>query len=143
MTTTATGVRCGAHPDLAAVATCARCGTFLCGECTEVLGESPYCAPCIEVLRRSAKPSRVVQVALVLNVLGLACLPCSLALPLPTLVAGLAGVVLGSRELRRIRGGQGPERGRTQAQVVRALGSVNLVLSVAWLVMLTTSQYLR
>ena len=132
----ATGARCALHPDVSAVATCARCGSFLCGDCTEVVGESPYCAPCVAVLRREARPSWVVQVALGLNVLGLVCLPCSLALPLPTLVAGLAGVVLSTRELRRIRRGEGPVRGLMQARVVRALGWGNLVLSAAWLVAL-------
>lgn len=128
-----TGPRCGQHPDTAAVATCARCGSFLCGECTEVVGESPYCAPCVDVLKRDVKPSRVVQGALALNVLGLACLPCSLALPLPTLVAGVCGVVLGARELKR----QGPGgQGRTQATVALVLGGLNLLLSVGWLVAL-------
>lgn len=136
MTSLATGARCASHPDVAAVATCARCGNFLCGDCTELAGESPYCAPCVVVLRREAKPSRVVQVALALNVVGLVCLPCSLALPLPTLVAGLAGVVLAGRELRRIGRGQGAERGRTQARVVLSLGGLNLGLSTAWLVAL-------
>jgi hypothetical protein len=136
----ATGARCASHPDVAAVATCVRCGSFLCGDCTELVGESPYCAPCVAVLRRDAKPSRVVQVALGLNVLGLVCLPCSLALPLPTLVAGLAGVVLAGRELRRISRGLGAERGRMQARVVLSLGGLNLGLSVAWLVMLRLSQ---
>jgi hypothetical protein len=118
------------------VATCARCGSFLCGDCTEVVGESPYCAPCVAVLRREGRPSWVVQVALGLNVLGLACLPCSLVLPLPTLVAGLAGVVLATRELRRIHRGEGPLRGLTQARVTRALGWGNLVLSTAWMLAL-------
>jgi hypothetical protein len=130
------GARCATHPDVAAVATCARCGSFLCGDCTEVVGESPYCAPCVVLLRREARPSRVVQGALALNVVGLACLPCSLALPLPTLVAGVAGLVLGSRELRRIRRGEGAEKGRTQAQVVVALGALNGVLSGLWLLWL-------
>ncbi len=95
-----------------------------------MVGESPYCAPCVDVLKRDVKPSRVVQGALALNVLGLACLPCSLGLPLPTLVAGLCGVVLGSRELKR----QGPSgRGRTHALMALALGGLNLLLSVAWL----------
>jgi len=136
VTSLATGARCASHPDVTAVATCARCGSFLCGDCTELLGESPACAPCVALLRREMKPSRGVQVALGLNLLGLACLPCSLVLPLPTLVAGLAGVVLAARELVRIRRGQGPERGRTQAQGVLALGGLNLALSVAWLVAL-------
>ncbi|ATB44936.1 hypothetical protein [Corallococcus macrosporus] len=130
---TPAGAVCATHPDVAAVATCARCGTFLCGDCLELAGETPYCAPCVGVLRREARPSRVIQVALALNVAGLACLPCSLALPLPTLVAGLAGVVLGLRELRRIARGEGAARGRTQAQVTAALGWLNLALASGWL----------
>lgn len=134
MTTSAPGgARCATHPDVAAVATCARCGSFLCGDCTDVVGESPYCAPCVVLLRREARPSRVVQGALALNVLGLACLPCSLALPLPSLVAGVAGLVLGTRELKRIRRGDGPERGRVQAQVTLGLGVLNVALSGLWL----------
>jgi hypothetical protein len=86
--------------------------------------------------RREARPSRVVQTALALNVVGLACLPCSLALPVPTLVAGVAGLVLGTRELRRIRRGEGSERGRTQAQGVVGLGALNVALSAGWLLWL-------
>jgi len=130
---TPSGAVCATHPDLTAVATCARCGGFLCGDCVELAGETPYCAACVVVLRREARPSRVVQVALALNVVGLACLPCSLALPLPTLVAGLAGVVLGTRELRRIARGEGAERGRSQARVTTVLGWVNLGLAAAGL----------
>ncbi|QSQ20855.1 hypothetical protein JY651_37355 [Pyxidicoccus parkwayensis] len=129
MTTSAPGgARCASHPDVAAVATCARCGGFLCGDCTEVVGESPYCEPCVGMSRREARPSRVVQAALGLNLLGIACLPCWLGLPLPTLVAGVAGFVLGLRELRRIHRGEGPERGRAQARVTLLLGVLNLVL---------------
>ncbi|WIG94534.1 hypothetical protein KGD87_29035 [Myxococcus sp. SDU36] len=130
---TPVGAVCATHPDAAAVATCTRCGGFLCGDCTELAGEAPYCAPCVAVLRREARPSRVIRVALALNVAGLVCLPCSLALPLPTLVAGLAGVVLGLRELRRIARGEGAERGRTLAWVTTGLGWLNLGLASSWL----------
>jgi len=130
---TAAGPRCGQHPDVAAVATCARCGGFLCGECTEVVGEAPYCAPCVAILKRDAKPSRVMGWALVLNVAGLACLPCALAPPLPTLVAGVLGVALGGWALRRPDGGG---KARTRAWVVLALGVLNVVLAVGWLVVL-------
>jgi hypothetical protein len=118
---------------MAAVATCARCGGFLCGECTEVVGEAPYCAPCVAILKRDAKPSRVIQWALVLNVAGLACLPCALAPPLPTLVAGVLGVSLGGWALRRTESGG---KARTRAWVVLALGVLNGVLAVGWLVVL-------
>jgi hypothetical protein len=114
------------------VATCARCGGFLCGECTEVVGESPYCAPCVAILKREQKPSRVVLGALALNVAGLLCLPCSVALPLPTLVAGVCGVVLGTWALRRPAGGG---RERSWARLTLILGGLNLLLSVGWLVL--------
>ena len=93
---------------------------------------------CLSLLAYNAL--RVVRTALVLNVVGLGCLPCSLALPLPTLVAGVAGLVLGTRELRRIRRGEGPERGRTQAQGALWLGALNVALSAGWMgwVMLPT-----
>ena len=133
---TPTGAVCAHHPDVPAVATCRRCGNFLCGDCTELVGESPHCAPCVAFLRQAARPSRVVQVALALNVVGLACLPCSLAMPLPTLVAGLAGVVLGMRELRRIARGEGSARGRNQARVTAALGGMNLGLAAGWMTVL-------
>ncbi|WP_426756564.1 hypothetical protein [Myxococcus sp. Y35] len=130
---TPTGAVCATHPDVAAVATCARCGGFLCGDCTELAGETPSCAPCVAVLRQEARPSRVIPVALALNVVGLASLPCSLyILALPTLVAGLVGVVLGMRELRRIARGEGAERGRTLARVTVVLGWVDLGLAAGW-----------
>ncbi len=115
------------------MATCARCGGFLCGDCTEVVGESPYCAPCVAILKRDAKPSRVIQWALVVNVAGLACLPCALAPPLPTLVAGVCGVTAGGWALRRTEPGG---KARTRVWVTLALGVLNVALAVGWLVVL-------
>lgn len=60
------GPRCPPH-QRAAVATCLRCGTFLCGECTELLGEAAYCASCLTFLQRHGPSSR----ALLWGVLGL------------------------------------------------------------------------
>ncbi|RKH42365.1 hypothetical protein [Corallococcus llansteffanensis] len=63
--------RCGQHPEVVAVALCARCGGFLCGACTEVLEETAYCEPCAGRRWRETRPSRAVQVMLGANVLGL------------------------------------------------------------------------
>lgn len=41
----AAGAVCPSHPERASVATCARCGRFLCGEC-RVLDAPPSCAQC-------------------------------------------------------------------------------------------------
>lgn len=127
------GAHCPSHPEAPAVATCARCGTFLCGECTEVLRETAYCAPCVAWLRRHGPPSRVIQGVLGLNVLGLVLLPCTF-LPVPAFIAGVCGLGLGLRELRRIARGEGPERGRAQARVALALACVNLVVAAVWVV---------
>jgi hypothetical protein len=53
------------------VATCARCGTFLCGECTELLGEAAYCAPCLSRVRRRRRLPRGFLLGLGLGLLFL------------------------------------------------------------------------
>lgn len=132
VTVESTAARCALHPDLSAVATCARCGGFLCGDCLELVGEAPSCAPCVTQLQREGRPSRAVQVALGFGVLGLVLVPCSLALPLPPLVAGVGCVVVGTREVRRIRRGEGPQRGLAQANLARKLGWLILGFLGAW-----------
>lgn len=65
-----TGARCGQHPDVVAVALCARCGTYVCGACTEVVWEMAYCAPCAERHQQNTRPSPAVRLALAANLLG-------------------------------------------------------------------------
>ncbi|HSP79610.1 MAG TPA: hypothetical protein VLQ93_13825 [Myxococcaceae bacterium] len=55
--------RCPVH-ERAAVATCARCGTVLCGECTELLGEAAYCASCLSHVRRGRRLPRGLSLGL-------------------------------------------------------------------------------
>ncbi|MFY2556138.1 B-box zinc finger protein [Corallococcus terminator] len=128
-----TAALCARHADASAVATCTRCGSFLCGECLEVVGESAFCAPCVSLRRSEGPVSRAAWGALALGVMGLLTLPCSLALPLPPLVAGVGSVVLGMREAGRIRRGESPEKGRVPARVAYVLGWLNLGLLAAWL----------
>jgi hypothetical protein len=119
------------------VAPCARCGTFLCGACTEVMGEEAYCADCIAWLHKNGPVSRAVQVFIALEIVSIISIPLSLrtlGLTLQLVVGGAvvggAGLSVSMRELRRIQRGEGPLRGARQAKVARALAVVSLVLGV-------------
>jgi hypothetical protein len=115
------------------VASCVRCGTFLCGACTELLQEAAYCADCVDWLRRNGKPSRGVQGILALGGVGiLFFLLIPMVPPLLNLVAASLALWVPTRELRRIRRGEGPLRGTLQAQVARWLGAVNLAMVLFW-----------
>jgi hypothetical protein len=116
------------------VAPCARCGTFLCGACTEVMGEQAYCSDCIAWLHKNGPVSRTVQIFLGLEIASLVSIPlCLLMLALPVqLVVGAAGLWVSSRELRRIQQGEGFLRSARRAKVVRVLAWVNLLLGVVW-----------
>lgn len=115
-----------------AVAPCTRCGTFLCGACTEVMGEAAYCADCIAWLHKNGPVSRVVQGLIAAGIGGILCVPLGLLFffPVVNLVVGGLGLWLPTRELRRIRRGEGPLRGSRQAQVARVLAGVNLLLAL-------------
>jgi hypothetical protein len=127
------GAQCAKHPGVAAVAPCARCGTFLCGECAEVVGEAAYCEACVLWLRQHGAPSRTVQAVLALNVLAIVCFPaCGFSVPVLNVLAAASGLWWPARELRRIQAGEGPLRGVRQAQVARGLGGVNLLLLGLW-----------
>jgi hypothetical protein len=128
------GARCAKHPEALAVAPCSRCGTFLCGACTELVREEAFCADCVEWLRRNGSPSRGVQGLIALGVVGILGFPvCLFLAPVVNLVAAVACLLGATRELRRIRRGEGPLRGLRQAKVARVLGAVNLVLALLWI----------
>ncbi|WP_223641527.1 hypothetical protein [Corallococcus sp. EGB] len=103
---------CGRHPDVVAVALCARCGGYVCGACTEVVWEMAYCAPCAERHQRDTRPSPAVRLALGANLLGLLCAPVvpllsvsrQIAPPLLltwTFAAAVAGTVISTWKIRR------------------------------------------
>jgi len=138
--------RCPAH-QRTAVATCARCGTFLCGECTELIGETTACADCFALLQRRGAPSWALTLTLGLQVLALLSAPLVLLLPfqvrvdmghativlpllrrLPVLnlLAFGAGGFMASRELRRLERAELPSRARTMARATRVLAGLNL-----------------
>lgn len=130
----APGARCATHPAALAVATCSRCGTFLCGACTELLDEAAYCEACVHLLKRSAPSSLVVRAIIALGLAGLVLLPVPFVLGfgvLPLLAVQLLTVGLGltvpRAALRRIQRGEAPPGGRAQARVAVALAWANLV----------------
>lgn len=111
---------------------CARCGTFLCGACTELMGDAAYCAGCVAWLHQHGPVSRAVQVLIGMNLVALVTLPLCLLVPVLNLVAGALGWWGAARELGRIHRGEGPLRGVRQARVARTLGMVNLLLVALW-----------
>mgnify|MGYP007112210960 CR=1 FL=1 len=146
MTASPTGARCGQHPDAAAVALCARCGGYLCGACTEVLGETAYCAPCAERRIRNMRPAHTVRLALFANAVGFLFLGAhvwrlagpahgrrggglGMLLELAcTLAVAVAGTVLSTRKLRRRE--EVGDRGL--ALMLRVLSALNLLGLLAW-----------
>jgi hypothetical protein len=115
------------------VAPCTRCGSFLCGNCTEVLGEAAYCADCVAWLRHNGPPSRGVQVLIGLSIVAILSAPLLCGLPVLNVLAAALGLWLPTRELDRIRRGEGPLRGMRQAKVARWLAGVNLLLTLLWI----------
>jgi len=115
--------RCAVHSEMDACAVCDRCGAFLCEACRHTAEEKTICAAC-EDRRSNRPPSREAVVALVLAALG----------PLG-LLPGLAGGLLGWRELGRIKRGESPASGEGYARLAQALGAlyaVALVVIVLW-----------
>ena len=117
---------CAAHRRNAAVASCERCGIFMCGLCrTDVDGMS-ICAPCFErlaaegVLRSAETRYR--------NYLGLSWL-CGLAGALfwfPGLVTGPAAIYYAFRGLRQM-GEWGDVDGRGRAVAAMTVGAISAI----------------
>ncbi|WPB76297.1 B-box zinc finger protein [Archangium violaceum] len=141
-----TSPRCPTH-QRAAVATCVRCGTFLCGECTELLGESSYCASCSAFVREHGTASLALKLTLGLGIVALLTVPLAMLLPVSVVVdigqatlvvpvlrrlpvlngiaAGL-GFWLSSRELRRLERVESASSARSWARWTRGLSWLNL-----------------
>jgi hypothetical protein len=75
------GAVCAQHPDASAVATCLRCGSFLCDGCVLIHDEDAYCADCLRTLS-SGPASRLARAsvglaatALVFNAAGFGLAP--------------------------------------------------------------------
>jgi hypothetical protein len=141
-----TSPRCPSH-QRAAVATCVRCGTFLCGECTELLGESSYCASCLAFVREHGTASLALKWTFGLGIAALLTVPLAMLLPvnvvvdtgratlvvpilrrLPVLnvIAAGLGFWLSSRELRRLERVDSASSARSWARWTRGLSWLNL-----------------
>jgi hypothetical protein len=98
---------CARHPEVASTFTCDRCGRFGCGACAAGGG---LCNECF--VRESVRPaSALAKVGLALGVLGTV-----------TLVSGIAGLVIGLVERRRIDEGRAPPSGLPLARGAILLG---------------------
>jgi hypothetical protein len=109
--------RCPRHPDAYAVETCARCGRFVCGDCLELKPSGAYCEDCAQVVAREQKGSRLAVAALVLGLVGMACVP-----------LGVIGFVLGGIDLARILAGKSPPGGRKLDLWALALGAMDVIV---------------
>jgi hypothetical protein len=98
---------CANHAAAPAVATCQRCGLFLCDGCLVLDADESYCAPCAE--RRNAPASRLSRASLAAPVVALLCaglVVLRMPLALLCLLSGplwVGGIALGLTERRRLR----------------------------------------
>lgn len=93
---TATSARCAQHSETPAVVACARCGTFLCGDCVELRAEESYCQDCARRLDAPASAKAKWACALTtLSFPGMFLLGFVPPLRLPGFVLGVLALVLG------------------------------------------------
>ncbi len=104
--------RCARHPDALAVGTCARCGTFGCGDCLQPFEGQPTCDGCALRLTERSAPSARAKLALWLGIAGINF----------TLLPGIVALFLARRELAAIARGEAPVAGKPYAQAARMLG---------------------
>lgn len=93
---TATSARCAQHSETPAVVACARCGTFLCGECVELRRDESYCRDCARRLDAPASAKAKLACALTtLSFPGMFLLGFVAPLRLPGFALGILALVLG------------------------------------------------
>ena len=133
------GAHCGNHPASAAVEICARCGTFLCGECVFYFKEeTPACINCLPLLEGGPASTRA-RVSPLFSMLGLTGLVAGflvrgrpgLGIWALSFVVGFAGIAFGVQELRLIRANQAGARGRNWARVGLVIGALFAVAFAA------------
>jgi hypothetical protein len=108
---------CSRHGEVLATFTCARCGRFACDACA---GGEGLCSECF--VRSSAAPSSALaKVGLALGLLGLC-----------TSLPGLAALVIGYVERRRIAEGRAPPSGLPLARGAIILGWLCVAALVAF-----------
>jgi hypothetical protein len=135
---------CGNHASAPAVATCRRCGLFLCDACVVIEDDQGYCASCVAL--RQAAPSLMARASVVLPLSALACAVAAFIgtelaaiaglLGGPLWVGGVAAVVVERRRLR-----EHPDAVRSRLwlragawfSVLGFLGFVPTALMLLWL----------
>ncbi|MCC6875025.1 MAG: DUF4190 domain-containing protein [Sandaracinaceae bacterium] len=116
--------RCAVHPQVRAIEVCARCGSYICGDCMEIEGVDAYCRDCFEKVSTKAPHGGRATAAIVCGILGInGCLP--LAIP---------AILLGHMELAAIERGESPPSGRNLAKGGMILGYIGTVISVVAIV---------
>lgn len=104
----ALSAQCGNHPNAPAVATCRRCGAFVCESCLTLVGDEAYCAACAARRQAPATPRARNAVwlplfaLLSLSSVGLFHTPLQLVSFLGAPL-WLAGVVINLGERRRLK----------------------------------------
>lgn len=130
-----TGAHCGKHPAVAAVELCARCGTFLCGDCVEyVRDEIAACSDCAPLLRgvKATVRARLAPIFSSVGVVGIiagvvvAGRP-GISIWGASIPFGLLGVGLAVMELRLMRGATVMNHGRRWALAGLVLGVLFLL----------------
>jgi hypothetical protein len=114
------GARCAAHGERAATGVCSRCGDYLCGACSQRVGERLSCARCAERVVREHSPRSIR--AFVLGLCG---------------VHGLfflapVALVLALTELSAISAGAAPVGGIGFARGGLVLGAIGLLMPIGF-----------
>jgi len=143
------GASCGKHPAVPAVDICARCGSFLCGECVEYFGDAtPACASCLPLMKGTPASVRA-RLSPLLALVALSGLPLGtlihgrrgLGVWLLSFFLGFSGLALGVQELRLIKAGQAGTRGRRWAMGGVILGTIYALGFGALLIAFATFLY--
>ena len=128
---------CPAHRGNAAVATCERCGVFLCGLCRIGVGEQELCPACFDRVAAGGEAVLVQNRLRDFEAMGWLLAVSGLLCSFAGVVTGPAAVVCAIKARRqRLAWGDAPRNGRLLAGV--ALGVASLSLSVLVLTLLVS-----
>jgi len=114
-----TGRFCPVHPGVPAFEVCARCGRFLCGDCSTFREEAWYCPACAQRMVGLFAGSWFAILAGIAAFVGLGCAP----------MAALAAV-LALSDLAMIASGKSAKGGWKLDLIALGLSAVGLVIGV-------------